>query len=414
MSLHFGTLYWPTTHAKPVAYGALEENLSTRVVIIGGGISGVTCGYALARSGLASVLIEQGTIAGGSSSANTGVLQYMNDTMLSDFIGNLGKSDAVALYRACGQAAERLHAIADHLPRDVQFKRRRSLYYASSRTDVPSLRQEYELLQRHGFSAEWWDKGKLASRFPFGKEAAIMTNGDAEINPYLFVHALAEKACQSGLSIYERTSMISVEPAKRGAIASYIVKTNGGTIEADHIVYAVGNVPEQAGGRWIQAKPIRTYVIVTNRLPGLAAWYDRCMLWETARPYLYARTTPDNRIIVGGLDENARHPVLTARELRARSLRLLSELKRLFPLWEPEIRYEWCATLCESADGLPWIGEDPERPGQHYLLAYGGNGTIYSMLGADLIRDKLLGIDNPIAGIVRPDRQVAAPRIGVT
>ena len=414
MSLHFGTLYWPTTHTKPVTYEDLKENIKTRVVIIGGGMSGVTCGYGLAKSGIESVLIEQGTIAGGSSSANTGVLQYMNDTMLSEFMGMLGESNAVALYRACEQAAERLHAIAGRLPRDVQFKKRRSLYYASSLADAPSLRRECELLHRHGFSADWWDKGKFAARFPFGKEAAIMTNGVAEINPYLFVHTLAEEAFKSGLSIYERTSMQSVDRPGRGASASYIVKTNGGTIEADHIVYAVGHTAEQAGGRWIRAKPSRTYVIVTNPLPGLDAWYDRCMLWETDRPYFYARTTPDNRIVVGGLDENVRQPVLSSQELRVHSLRLLSELKRLFPLWEPEIRYEWCATFCESADGLPWIGEDPERPGQHYLLGYGGNGTIYSMLGADLIRDKLLGIDNPIAGIVRPDRPVATHRVGVT
>lgn len=407
MSLHFGTLYWPGTHTKPVAYSALKDNIAKRVVIVGGGMSGVACGYALAKAGIESALIEQGRIAGGSSLANAGLLQYMNDKTLSEFIRTHGESNAVALYRACCQASERFHAIAEQLPRDVQFQKRRSLYFASSPEDVASLREECEVLDRHGFSAEWWDKDKIAAHFPFRKGGAILTNGDAEINPYLFVHVLAEEACKHGLSVYEHTSLRTVERANSSAGSRFIVRTSGGTIAADHVVYAVGYSPEQAGGRWVQAIPRRTYAIVTNELPSLSAWHERCMLWETARPYLYARTTPDNRIVVGGLDENVRQPVLSAQELRVHSLRLLTELKLLFPMWEPEIRYEWCAAFCESADGLPWIGEDPERPGHHYLLGYGGNGTIYSMLGADTIKDNLLGVDNPISAIIRPDRPVA-------
>jgi glycine/D-amino acid oxidase-like deaminating enzyme len=407
MSLHFGTLYWPGTYQEPVRYNTLNGSRRVRVVIIGGGLSGITCGYVLAASGIDAVLIEQGRIAAGSTAANTGLLQYANDTMLSEFVNTIGESNAVTFYRACRQASEQLRTIAEQLPRDVQFKKRPSLYYASSHADVPSLRMEYDCLHRNGFSPEWWDKDNITAHFPFQREAAIVTNGDAELNPYLFVHVLAEEACRRGLTIYEHTLMLSVE--RSSLDSGFVVKTAEGSLEADHVVYSVGYAPELAGGRWIKAKLCRTYAIVTNPLPSLADWHNRSLLWETARPYLYARTTSDNRIMIGGLDENFRQPVVSERELRTHSLRLLSELKRLFPAWQPDIRYEWCATFGESEDGLPWIGEDPDRPGQYYLLGYGGNGTLYSMLGAEIIRDALLGIEHPIANIVRPDRQVIVP-----
>ncbi|WP_027085689.1 NAD(P)/FAD-dependent oxidoreductase [Cohnella panacarvi] len=412
MSLHFGTLYWPETCAKPASYAALNEDVKTRVAIVGGGMSGVACGYELARSGMEAVLIEQGRIAGGSSAANSGIVQFMSDRMLGDFIGTLGERDAVTLYRACLQAVERLLAISERLPRGAQARRRCSLYYASTPEEAAPLRQEYELLRRHGFGADWWDASMIAERFPFRKDAAILTHGDAEFNPYLFVLALAEEAVKLGLSVYEHTALKSVHHAPAGSGARFVVETSGGTIEADHIVYAVGYTPEQAGGRWIRARTCRTYAIVTDPLASLTGWHERCLLWETARPYLYARTTPDNRLVVGGLDENLRLPVLTAKELRAHSLRLLSEMNKLFPQWKPEIRYEWCGSFCESADGLPWIGEDPDRPGQHYLLGYGGNGAVYSMLGANVIRDNLTGNDHPASTIVRPDRRVAIPGAG--
>lgn len=407
MSLHYGSLYWPGTYQNPPRYEPLRGNATSRVVVVGGGMAGVACGYALAAAGIETTLIERGRIAEGNSSSNSGLLQYASDTMAIDFAKTIGESRAIAFYRACKEAAERLRAIADRLPRDVHYKRRSSLCFASAPADVPAMRAEYELLVRHGFDVDWLEEDEISYLCPFRKSAAIVTRGDGELNPFRFVHALAEEAAKLGLAVHEHTMLRTVERSSSGP--RYVVRTAEGAICADHIVYAVGYLPEQAGGRWIQARMNRSYAIVTNVLPDLADWRDRALLWETARPYLYARTTPDDRIVVGGLDENVRQPVLNATELRAHSLRLLAELKRLFPRLEPDIRYEWCATFGESVDGLPWIGEDPDRPGQYYLLGYGGNGTIYSMLGADLIKDKLLGIDQPIADIVRPDRPVIPP-----
>ncbi|WP_239618494.1 NAD(P)/FAD-dependent oxidoreductase [Cohnella mopanensis] len=400
MGLHFGTLFWPGTLAKSNRHPSLKGPTKTRAVIIGGGMSGVTCGYTLAKSGIDAILIEQRLIASGSTSANTGLLQFSNDTMLSEFAEQIGEQTAVRFYRACKHSAEKLCDIADGLRSETDFKRRSSLYYASKPEDVSVLMKEYDMLHRNGFDAEWWDETRIAEHFPFRRAAAIVTHGDGEVNPYLFVHALADEAVRNGLRIYENTALLSVESRSGG----YRVMTGDGVIDAEHIVYAVGYTPELAGGRWVQATINRSYAIVTDPVQSLSAWHERFLLWETARPYLYMRTTTDDRIVVGGLDENVRQPVLSERELRNHSMRLLSELHKLFPELNAHIRYEWCASFGESADGLPWLGEDPDRPGQYYCLGYGGNGTIYSLLGAEIIRDRLLGFDNPIASIVRPDR----------
>ncbi|RIE03183.1 FAD-binding oxidoreductase [Cohnella faecalis] len=406
MYLHTGSLYWPATLPGHRSYPALRERIRTKAVIVGGGMSGAVCGYVLAKSGIPAVLIEQRTVASGSTSSNTGLLQYSNDKMLSEFACEIGEEAAVRFYRACKQAAEHIADIAESLPGKSEFKRRSSLYFASNAQDVPALRKEYDLLVRHGFDADWWDVERISSRFPFRKEGAIVTRGDAEINPFRFVHGMAEAAADSGLRIFENTAMLSTE-GKKGA---YRIRTDNGEIEAEHIVYAVGYTPETAGGQWIRANLGRSYAIVTSPLPSLAEWHERFMLWETARPYLYARTTADNRLIVGGLDENVRTPVLQAQDVRTRAMRLLAEIKKLFPGLKPKIDYSWCAAFGESADGLPWLGEDPDRPGQHYCLGYGGNGTIYSMLGAQIIRDRILGENNPVADIVKPNRLVAASR----
>ncbi|WP_373232618.1 NAD(P)/FAD-dependent oxidoreductase [Cohnella sp.] len=402
MRLHTGNMYWPSTFAGSIHYPPLLSKKKTRVAIVGGGMSGVLCGYLFAKSGIPAILIEQKTIASGSTSANTGFIQYSNDTLLSELTDSIGEQDAVSFYRSSNQAAQHLYTLIAGMRRKVHFKRRSSLYYASKAEDVPSMRKEYELLNKHGFGVFWWEEAQIAECFPFRRAAAIVTPGDAEINPYLFVQALAEDAQVYGLEVFENTAMQAVEPTSEG----YRVITSQGEIEAEQIVYAVGYIPEHAGGQWVRPTFSRSYAIVTDPISSLSDWHSRFMIWESARPYLYMRTTFDNRIIIGGLDENIRMPVRKDQELRKHSNELLSALKSLFPNLSPQIRYELCATFAGSEDGLPWIGEDPQRPGQHYCLGYGGNGIIYSMLGAEIIRDHLLGIYNPIAAIVRPDRLV--------
>ncbi|RUS47796.1 FAD-binding oxidoreductase [Cohnella sp. AR92] len=405
MTLHFGSLYWPSTRPDSPAYSPLLEPVRCDALVVGGGMTGIACGYTLARSGIDTVLIEQSSICSGSTSANTGILQYSNDIMLSDLADQIGEYDAAEFYRACKSAVEQLVQVAAGLPRDVDVKRRNSFYYASNDRDLIALEKEFEMLSRHGFGVEWWDAERIGSAFPFRKSGAIVTHGDAELNPYRFVSTLAESAVQAGLRVYEKTKFLSVDGRK----GSFVVRTNSAEIHAEHVVYAVGYTPEAAGGSWIRAKLNRSYAMVTKPLDSIEDWPQRFMLWETARPYLYLRTTADNRIVIGGLDESFRQPVLSESEVEHRSLRLLSELKLLFPNMRVEKEYEWCGTFGESADNLPWIGEDPSRPGQYYALGYGGNGTIYSAIAARLIRDDIMGIKHPISSIVAPDRKTKVP-----
>ncbi|MCC3375783.1 FAD-binding oxidoreductase [Cohnella sp. REN36] len=398
--LHFGSLFWPANNPSMPIYPSLNGRTDCQVAIVGGGMTGTIIGYVLARSGISTILIEQDRVASGSTSANTGLIQYSNDIMLSELAGQIGEPDAVMFYRACKNAVEKLCDVAEGLPQDVHFRRRSSLYYASTPNDVAPLRREYEMLHRHGFDAEWWDADRIASVFPFRREAAIVTQGDGEIDPYRFVSELARDGVQHGLRIHEHTTLKSVEGEKGGIVC----RTERGEIHAERIVYAVGYSPESAGGRCVRALLNRSYVIVTKPLPSLAEWHQRWLLWETARPYLYLRTTTDGRMIAGGRDEPVRQPVQTDRELGNYTAQLMNDLRELFPTYDVELAYEWCATFGESADQLPWLGEDPDRSGQYYALGYGGNGTVYSQMAAQLLLDDILGIDNSIARIVSPGR----------
>ncbi|MEK3882334.1 FAD-dependent oxidoreductase [Paenibacillus sp. PL2-23] len=385
--LHTGQLYWPTTIQQAASYGALNGNTSATIAVLGGGMSGVACAYTFAEAGLDTVLIERGTIAAGSTSANTGLLQFSSDMMLSELQDQIGKEPARRFYRSSLQALEHIAELAKRLKTDVEFRPRSSLYYASSEQELPGLKLEYEALRDCGFDVEWWDADKLEQEFPFRKPGAIVTHGDAEINPLKFAVALSEEAAALGLRIFEDTDMVNHERLEGNKHRLHTA--SGHTIDVDYVVYAIGYEPEELRGRLRQADLNRSYVIVTDPQEEGELWQNRMMIWETARPYLYMRATCDNRIIVGGLDEEKERPVHNRKHQADRSEELLSSFKALFPDSKARIEFTWNATFGESLDGLPFVGEDPSWPGVYYNLGYGGNGTVCSVLGSQILLDMI-------------------------
>ncbi|MFY7869579.1 MAG: NAD(P)/FAD-dependent oxidoreductase, partial [Exiguobacterium sp.] len=148
----------------------------------------------------------------------------------------------------------------------------------------------------------------------------------------------------------------------------------------------------------------RSYAIATNPIAEFSEWEGRALIWETKRPYLYLRTTPDGRIIAGGLDEDKAETPHDEALMNDRAERVKEKITELFPMYDLEVDYAWVALFGESVDQLPFIGEHPNRPNLFYLLGYGGNGTVYSMLGSRILSALVRGQSHPDADLVRLDR----------
>lgn len=119
-----------------------------------------------------------------------------------------------------------------------------------------------------------------------------------------------------------------------------------------------------------------SYAIATNPIGDVPLWYEQCLIWETTRPYLYIRSTPEGRIIIGGLDE----PVLDAHQREIRLLhqqqKLLQTLQEHFPGVPFQIDYAWAAVFGSSHDGLPYIGPHPRFPNCYFLRVTGEMGRL--------------------------------------
>ena len=398
MKLYEGNMYWPTTK-KSIKYDSLNENIDTDIAIIGAGMSGILCGYELAKRGHEVVLVEAEEIAKGSSSANTGLLQYSSDKMLYEFIDEIGKENAVLFYRMCHEAMKDLKALSERLPERGDFVTRKSLYLASKIEDITKLKKEYKALLENDFPVEYIDSKALETDYGIKGTEALLTKEDAEVNPYKFILEISEEAVRLGLDIFENSKVLDIDKSDD----CFIIKTKDGSIKAKKLVYATGY--EANDYSEIKDGEInRTYALATEPISG-DSWKDRCLIWETARPYFYARMTEDNRIILGGEDEEKGSVTNSEEKLQKNTLKLLEKLTKLFPHIETKIEYSWNAVFGESDDGIPFIGRDTDDKDVYCCLGFGGNGTVYSMAGSKIIADLIEGKSNKYAHIVSLDRQ---------
>ncbi|MEK8128446.1 FAD-dependent oxidoreductase [Paenibacillus filicis] len=404
MNLTSGQLYWVDIQKslKP-EYPKLEEDISCECLVIGGGVAGASCAYALQKAGVDTVLIDKRRIGFGSTSANTGLLQFSNDKMLTSCIHTFGEQSGVGFYRMCLEALNDLEAVIAELDLFPDFYRRDSLYYASHPMDEAKLRDEFAALSAYGFPVSYLDSAELRTRFSFEKAGAILSRDNAEINPFAYARSLTFTASRRGIRVFEHTEVQSHTAGQDGI--SFLT-TDGKTIKAKKAVLTMGYESQE-----IKHNPnavlTSTYVIATEPIPGgdIAGWSDRCLIWETAKPSLYLRRTADNRVVVGGLDINGIEPAERDRRLKAKGEKLLAETIKLFPALEgTRIDYAWAATFGSTHDGLPLIGEQEGFPHCYFALVYGGNGTIYSAIASRIVTGLVKDGKHPDAALFRFDR----------
>lgn len=383
MDLKSGYPFWAIRNGLMRAYPPLRQALRCDVLVIGGGITGALIADELAAHGHEVAVVEQRDIGWGSSAASTALLQYEIDTHMTELAARYGEDAAVLAYRACAEAIPQLQALAAEL-RGVDFRRGDSLYYASRGRHRDDLRAEYALRRKHGFGVHWLEPDDIDAAYGFLAPAAILSDLAASVDPYRMAHRLLARLQRRGAQVFDRTTVTGLRPTSRGVVAT---TAEGVEIRCGHVVLAAGYANE----RWLDQRVARnrsSYAFVTDPLPAEALGpLRRTMLWESARPYLYLRSTADLRLLVGGEDDAVDIPARRDARVERKAHGLVVKVRRLFPHLAVAPAFAWAGTFAETRDGLPFFGAHPQwGPRVLFAMAYGGNGITYSMIGAGLLR----------------------------
>lgn len=383
MDLKSGYPYWAIKNGLMRRFPRLEADARCDVVVIGAGISGALIADELAAHGHDVVVLDQRDVAWGSTAASTALLQYEIDTHAIDLAKRHGERAALLAYRSCLEAIAMLAAVARGVG-DVDFRPCDSLYYASNRRDQARLAAEFAWRERRGFPVRWLSRAALADEFGLAAPAAILSSVAARVDPYRLASRLLWRLHRRGTRVFDRTRVSAI--ASRGRRVR-LTTDRRLTIDAGHVVVASGYESQ----RWLRqrvASNRSSYAYVSDPLPRAElGWLGRTLLWESARPYLYLRTTGDGRLLVGGEDDDRDIPARRDRMVDRKAATLQRKLAQLRPGLHAPPAFAWAGTFAETSDGLPYFGAHPQHGARVlFALAYGGNGITYSMLGAGLLR----------------------------
>ncbi|ADU29300.1 NAD(P)/FAD-dependent oxidoreductase [Evansella cellulosilytica] len=388
MNIQSGTYYWPTTMTDPPTYSPLNEDLNCDVLIVGGGSSGAQCAYYLSDTRLDVVLIEKNTIGSGSTSSNTAFIQYSGEKLFTDLVHTFGEEYIRNHLELCRGAINDMEEASTTVEIDFEFARKDSLYYASYPEDVAKLKKEMDFLTKQQFEMTFFTSSDIESKYGFKKAGALYSLNDAVINPFKFTHSLLDYSVKKGVKAFEKTEMNGYTYDKTRDKVVIRTKT-GNIIHAKKVIFCAGyegmDIKKEK-----QASFVSTYTVTTKPVSDLSQWYNRTLIWETARPYVFMRTTEDNRIIIGGLDETTIYPEVRDSKLMNKKDKLLQEFNKLFPDIKVEADYSVAAYYGGTVDGLPIIGKYEDIPNSYFLFGYGDNGTVYSQILSKLIVEEIV------------------------
>ena len=371
-------------------YPKLIKSIKTDVVIMGGGISGALTAHHLIEKNISCVIVDARSIGLGSTCASTSLLQYEIDTPLHKLATMVGEKNAARSYWLCKEAIDKLVTLAKKIGfSDIQ--KRKSLYYAAAKKDVTDLKKEFAARKKNGFGVQFLEHDAVFEKTGIHAPAAILSSSAGQTNAYMFTHHLHQYNLKRGLEVYDRTTITGIHHKKNGV---ELITAGGYSIKAKKLVYATGYEVV----KYI-SKPIiklqSTYAIISETLSiDKPFWKNDMLLWNTADPYLYMRTTPDNRILVGGRDEDFYSPAKRDALLDKKTRQLTRDFNKVFSTIDFIPEFSWTGTFGSTKDGLPYIGNYKKLPNSYFALGFGGNGITFSLIAAEIIANEIRGVKN--------------------
>lgn len=358
-------------------------------------MTGALLAHAFASARVPAVVLEAETVGSGSTAASAALLLQEPDMALRQLARRYGSRAGRRIWELSRESVQELVSLVRASGISCDMTRRDTIYYAADAASTVTLRRECDARARAGFAAEWLSPGALRRRTGLAGGGAILTRGGAQFDPYAAGTGIMAAAARAGARVFERSRVTSITPGRHAVR----IKTQGGVVNAERVIIATGYATpwlRPLAGRF---QMYRTYVLTTEPI-GRADRDDLGMgdvlLWNTERPYHYARWTADHRLMLGGGDvavaPRQRRAALFAQATR--ELRAYFE-SRLPALASIATASTWEGLFALTPDSLPYIGPHRHYPRHWFALGYGGNGMTFSALAARLLVERWHGDVSP-------------------
>ncbi|MCI8332003.1 MAG: FAD-dependent oxidoreductase [Clostridiales bacterium] len=346
--------------AKRKPSASLQESISCKTCVIGGGLAGVLTAYFLTQAGVDTVLMEASSIGSGQTKNTTAKITAQHGLKYAHLVHEFG-IEAAKQYASLNQEAilDYENIITKHHIA-CDFERCNSYLYTLE--EEQRVKAEYHAAKDAGLPTYLTDETPL----PFGVKLAMVFTDQAQFHPLKFLYALADE-----IKVYENSRVITVE--------DHAVKTEHGEIRAEHIVFATHypfiNVP---GFYFAKQHQARSYALALAHAPMLDG-----MFFSADQNGFSFRNYQDFLLLGGGAHRTGEN------EEGGRYALLAEKAKAWFP--GCSITACWSAQDCMPVGAVPYIGRYAKsRPYWYVATGFGKWGMTSSMCAARVITGLIL------------------------
>lgn len=367
---------WWDISAVP-SFCALDKDIKTDVLIIGGGIAGILTAYYLLNKGVDYTLVEKGRVLDGVTKNTTAKITFQHGLIYNKLLNNEGVEIARKYLLANKSALEKYTEMCRGIDCDFEMKDN----YVYSVSDREKLENEMKALQQIGYNAELCEKLPL----PLETVGAVKFPEQAQFNPLKFLSAVSRP-----LNIYEKTFVREMQ--------GNTAVTDKGKIYADKFIVTT-HFPfiNKHGSYFVKMYQHRSYVTALENAQTVDGMYvDDAQKGMSFRNY-------GSLLLLGGGDHRTGKKGGNWAELR-------DFARKQYP--DARERYFWATQDCMSLDGIPYIGQYSKST-ENLYVASGFNkwGMTSAMVAADILSDMVTDKTNEYAEVFNPSRSILKPQL---
>jgi glycine/D-amino acid oxidase-like deaminating enzyme len=372
-------------------YPKLGSSIEVDTVIVGGGITGITCAYLLKKAGQKVAVLEKDAIGSGTTGHTTGKVTSQHNLVYADMYGHLGEQKTRLYGQANQTAVEEIAKLIKSEMIDCGFERADNYVYTADPKRVSEFKREAKIADRLGLPASF----ERSSPLPFKIIAAVKFANQGHFSAQKYIEALTKKIVGKGSHIYEQTRAMSFSDGQPCAVG-----TSNGEVVAKNIIVAtnVPTLPLVARVAFcVLEYPQTSYLIAGSpkiKLSGgmyISPDEDHYSLLPVGKG-------KDQILLVGGENHIRGHGIAKNHQQK-----LADYADSHFGM--TQIKYRWHAWDYLAYDNVPLIGRlYPWSKNLYVATAFKKWGLSHSMVAGMLLRDLILGESNPWEELYSPQR----------
>ena len=381
MRTRYGLSPWidAVPDARRPAFNRLRGQETSDVVIVGGGLTGCATAYALAVAGQRPLLLDAGRVGQASAGRSAGLLLPEPGPAFRDLVQMHGLRASRTVFDAWRKAALDAAALLRRTGIRCHLDACDSVTVAASDGER-ALRREHEAREAAGLDVTRVTQKQLRQVTKLDTSTVMRLHGGFGLDPYSACIGLARAAVKRGARIYERSRVEKVVAGSKGVE----IVLDGGVVRAGTVVIATSVATAEFKPLRRHFKRRESYLVMTEPIPaGVRRQLldEAVTLQDTRTPHHRIRWTHDQRLLVGGADQDEVSTKRRESVLVQRTGQLMYELLTMYPAISGLMpAYGWELMYGATADGLMYVG--PHRNYPHHLFALGGQGD--SITGAFL------------------------------